>query len=58
MANFFDTELFRVVVDIVGAASVFAATIPKPRTSRVLKTLRGILDVLAFNWGHARQEGQ
>lgn len=53
MANFFDGGVFRLILEVVGSASMIAATFPAPKTGRILQTIRGILDVLAFNFGHA-----
>lgn len=56
MSDFVDAVLFYIpaVSQIVAGAAVIAAATPTPKDDEVLKKARAILDILAFNFGHAK----
>lgn len=45
---------FQVVVGVVGVASMVAAITPTPKDDNAIAAVRKVLDLLAFNFGNAK----
>lgn len=49
-------DLLQAALAVVGAASVVAALTPTPKDDAALAVLRRVLDLVAQNYGHARND--
>lgn len=49
-------DYLEIGAQVVGAAAVAAAVIPAPKTSAVLKFLHSLLNILAANFGKAKNK--
>ena len=49
-------EIVTVALEVIGAASVIAAVTPTPKDDGILAIIRKALDMLAANWGNAKNE--
>ena len=49
-----DQEWYQAVTSIVAAAAVLAALTPNSTDNLILKWLKFVLDIVAFNVGHAK----
>lgn len=47
-------ELYNGVLQVIGGASILAAFVSKRTGNKVVQTVAFVIDLLAFNWGHAR----
>ncbi|WP_348701031.1 hypothetical protein [uncultured Limnobacter sp.] len=48
--------VFDIAFRVVAVASIVAAVTPTPKDDSAVKHLRGVVDFLAFNFGHAKNE--
>lgn len=51
-----DDKFWLCVTSFLSACSALAALTPSPKDDGVLAKLRGLLDLLAFNFRHAKNE--
>lgn len=49
-------DLFNIATAVIAAAAAITAVTPSPKDDSVVAKLRGLLDLLAFNFGFAKND--
>ena len=49
-------NLFTAVLSVIGAASAIAALTPTPKDNEFLAKVKGLVNLLALNFGHAKNK--